>query len=144
VDKEEEKPQEKPDPAPAISTSLKGNGPDTFGLAHSGGGTTIGGSGSARSGSRWGWYAGGVQAKIKDALQGNRRTRAAKFTGLQVRIWSDANGRINRAELKGSTGDPAVDNAIRNDVLTGLQLQEPPPADMPMPITLRISAQRPN
>ena len=32
---------------------------------------------------------------------------------------------------------------IRNQVLTGLQLPQAPPADMPMPINLRITARKP-
>jgi hypothetical protein len=53
-------------------------------------------------------------------------------------------GRIARAELAGSTGDPAVDAAIKNQVLTGLQLQEAPPSGMPLPIVMRITERRPN
>jgi len=37
-----------------------------------------------------------------------------------------------------------VDDAIKNQVLTGLMLPEAPPTDMPMPIVLRVNAQRPN
>ncbi|MEQ1853884.1 MAG: TonB C-terminal domain-containing protein, partial [Chthoniobacteraceae bacterium] len=144
VDEKEEKPVEKPDPAPAISTNIKGNGPDTFGLAPVGSGPGLGGLGSGRRGSKFGWYAAGVQTKIRDEMAKNRKTRTAKFNGLEVRIWVDANGRINRAELKNSTRDAAVDTALRSEVLTGLTLKEPPPPDMPMPITLRISAQRQN
>lgn len=80
---------------------------------------------------------------MTDALRQNDKTRDARLK-LKVRIWSDANGRITRTELSGSSGDPAVDAAIKNDILTGLQLQEPPPADMPMPIVMQIDEQRPN
>jgi hypothetical protein len=46
--------------------------------------------------------------------------------------------------LAGSTGHPVVDAAIKEEVLTGLQLEEPPPADMPLPIVIRLTARRPN
>lgn len=78
-----------------------------------------------------------------EALGKNRRTRSASLS-VKVRIWADATGRITRASLSGSTGDPATDKAIENEILTGLQLQEPPPDDMPMPIVMRITAKRPN
>jgi hypothetical protein len=145
VNEPEQKPQEKPkDEPPALGTNIKGDGPsDGFGLGSSGNGGFLGGGGK-KGGSRWGWYAGQVQAKIGDALRGNRKTRSASISGVQIRIWPDATGRITRAQLSGSTGDPSVDEAIKSEVLTGLQLQEPPPAGMPSPIVLRLSARRPN
>jgi hypothetical protein len=76
-------------------------------------------------------------------LRQNSKTRDARLK-LRVRIWSDTSGRITRSELSGSSGDASVDTAIQNEVLTGLQLQEPPPADMPMPIVMLIDEQRPN
>ncbi len=63
---------------------------------------------------------------------------------VTARIWLDATGRITRATLAGSTGDPATDTAIRQEILTGLQLQAPPPDGMPMPIVMRLKATRPN
>ena len=80
---------------------------------------------------------------MSEALRRNPRTRGAKLR-IEVRIWPDATGRITRAQLSGSSGDPAVDAAIRDEVLTGLQLPEPPPQGMPSPIVLRVIAQRPN
>jgi TonB family protein len=62
---------------------------------------------------------------------------------LQVRVWPDSNGRIIRAQLVGSSGNSAVDQAIKSQVLNGLQLPQAPPADMPTPIVLRITARKP-
>ncbi len=137
---------ETPDEAPApLGTNLQGNGPDGFGLTGRGGGGMIGGTGKGGKGggSKYGWYAGQVQARIVDALQKHRRTRSAALS-LKVRIWADASGRVTRATLEGSSGDAAVDQALVSEILTGLQLQEPPPEDMPMPIVMRITAKRPN
>ncbi|MEO8350649.1 MAG: TonB C-terminal domain-containing protein [Chthoniobacteraceae bacterium] len=144
IDEPEDKPQDDPPPAPDLSTGLQGDGPpDGFGLSGRGGaGSGFGGSGR-RGGSKWGWYAGQVQSKIQEAMRNNRRTRNANLR-IEVRIWAEQTGRINRAQLSGSTGDPAIDAALRNEVLSGLQLQEPPPKGMPMPIVLRITARRPN
>src|SRR5208282_819899 len=63
---------------------------------------------------------------------------------VQIKIWPDKTGRIARVDLDGSTGDPIVDSAIKSEALNGLQLQEPPPADLPLPIVLRITARRPD
>ena len=142
VDKDEQKPDDQPKAAP-VTTGIKGNGPDAFGLAGGNGGNGMLGSGGHRGG-KWGWYAAQVQTQVEEAMRGNQKTRAAKLR-LVVRIWPDRNtGRIIRAEISGSAGDPALENAIKNEVMTGLQLREPPPGDMPLPIVLRLTAQRPN
>jgi hypothetical protein len=37
-----------------------------------------------------------------------------------------------------------MDSVLSGEVLSGLQLTEAPPQDMPMPINLRITARKPN
>ncbi len=135
-------------PPTAMATGIKGNGPGV-GLGSSGtgigGGNAIGGTGDGgNTGSKWGWYAGQVQTKIAEALRQHPKTKAAAISSLQVRIWPDATGRITRIQLAGSTGNAALDAALESEVLRGLQLTEPPPAGMKLPINLRLSAKRPN
>jgi len=139
--KEEQPKEAPPKDEPPLGTGIKGDGPDSFGLSDKAGNGRIGGNNG--NGSKWGWYANQVQSRIQQALQQNRKTRTASL-GLEVRVWADTTGRINRAQLAGSTGDPALDSALRDEVLTGLQLQEPPPEGMPAPITLRLTARRPH
>ena len=137
----EEKPKdipEKPPDEPPIGTNIKGDGRgDSFGLSGSAGNGFGGGGGS-----RFDWYAGQVQRRIADALRNNSKTREASLS-VKVRVWADATGRISRAELVGSTGDPALDQTLRDQVLTGLQVSEGPPDGMPMPVLLRLTARRP-
>lgn len=105
------------------------------------GGTGTGtGAGSGRS--KYGWYAGQVQSVVARALQSHKKTRSASMS-VKIRIWVDGTGRVTRAKVSGTSGDPNVDRAIQSEVLAGLQLEEPPPADMPMPIVMRVSARRP-
>ncbi len=133
-------------PADALGTNLSGNGPaDGFGLGRRDQGMFAGGGGGGggTGGSRFGWYANGVIKSVSEALRQNSLTRNARFD-IKVRIWSDLTGRVLRARLAGSTGDPVVDDAIQNRVLAGFQLQEPPPDGMPMPIVMRLVARRPN
>jgi len=133
-----------PEPAPALGSNIQGDGPNSFGLSGSGNGV-IGGSGKGTGGSgnsKWGWYAGKVQTTVVQALRNHRRTKSAKLD-IKVRIWADSTGRITRATLSGTTGDPALDKALQNEILNGLQLPEPPPEGMPMPIVMKITAQRP-
>lgn len=147
VEEQEPKPDAAPPASDEIGTNLKGDGPgDGFGLSGNGNaGFALGGRGDGARGpaNRWGAYAGQVQSAIGEALRRHPRTRDANFR-IVVRIWPDAAGRVTRAQLAGSTGDTAVDAAIQNDVLTGLQLQEPPPEGMPFPIVMRLTARRPN
>jgi outer membrane biosynthesis protein TonB len=138
--KEEQPKEAPPKDEPPLGTGIKGDGPDSFGLSDKAGNGRIGGNDA--NGSKWGWYANQVQSRIQQALQQNRKTHSASLS-VNVRVWPDATGRINRAQITGSTGDPALDSALRDEVLTGLQLQEPPPAGMPAPITLRLTARRP-
>ncbi len=141
---EEPKPDEPPAPSPDLGTGVKGNGPpDGFGLNGSRGNGLIGSRNAGNNGSRWGWYAGQVQTKIAEALRNHHKTRSAGLA-VQVRVWPDAVGRITRVQLVSSTGNKSMDDAIQNEVLTGLQLQEPPPPGMPAPIVLRLNARRPN
>jgi len=142
VDASEDKPDESPAEAPGVTTSLVGTGGPDFGLkaARRGGDLLEGGGGGKGPRSPFGWYAAKVQKSIQDALTRNSVTSKARFE-KKVRVWTDLSGRITRAKLEGSTGDKTVDQAI-NEALTGLQLQEPPPAGMPMPIVMRLSALR--
>ena len=120
---------------------MTGPGSDGFGLGAGGRGGLAGGGGNGRVRSRFGWYAAEVQRTIQEALGRNRLTSRAQFEN-KVRIWTDMTGRVTRVKLEGSTGDPAVDRAI-GEALAGLQLQDPPPKDMPMPIVMRLAAHRP-
>ena len=141
-----EEPAPADDPPADPGTNIQGNGPaDGFGLSAnkgSGGGTGLGlGGRGGKASSRWGWYAAKVQSGIGEALRRNTKTREAVLNH-KVRVWPDRQGRITRARLESSTGDASMDAAI-TAVLTGVQLAEAPPADMPAPILLRLSARRP-
>jgi len=145
VVEEEEAPEEpSAEPPPDLDLgpgSSGGTGPAIGGAGKGNG--RIGGTGKRGSASKFGWYAAKVQSSIRDALARNPSTRSATFSSLNVRIWADATGRITRVQLLSSSGNSAVDQAIRSRILTGLQLPQGPPADLPMPINLRISARKP-
>ncbi|MCA6116439.1 TonB C-terminal domain-containing protein [Bradyrhizobium sp. WSM 1738] len=149
----EEKPLDKPkdepvkdakndEPPGPLSLDAKATGPgDLFNLGSKVGGNPYGGGGGG--GSRWGWYASIVQAQIEAALRANAKTRNATMQ-VQIRLWADGLGRVNRIQLVSSTGDAELDAAIRNEVLGSIVLREPPPRDMPMPMVTRVTARRPS
>jgi protein TonB len=129
-------------PSVQMGTSIHNNGaPDSFNLSGTPGGDGMLDGGGGGGGSRWGYYAGMVQTQIQEALQKNRVTRNIT-AGLEVRIWADASGMVTRVALDKSSGDPAVDDAVTNQVLRNLQLNQPPPSDMPMPIVMSLTGEQ--
>ncbi|WP_244443466.1 energy transducer TonB [Bradyrhizobium sp. Ai1a-2] len=142
-----EKPQDEPvkdarndEPPGPLSLDAKATGPgDLFNLGGKEGGSPYGGRGG---GSRWGWYSTIVTTQIEAAIRSNPKTRNMA-TQIQVKLWADNSGRVSRVVLTPSTGDPEVDAALRNEVIGGLTLREPPPKDMPMPVVTRVTARRP-
>lgn len=136
---------EAPDEPAPMGSNIQGDGPpDGFGLTGRGGGGLIGGRGKkdGGGGTRFGWYAGRVQGAVTSALRTHRATRSARLT-VKARIWVDPTGRVTRASIEGSTGDPEIDQALPQEILTGIRLSDPPPEGMPMPIVMRINASRP-
>jgi hypothetical protein len=143
----EEQPEPDPKPAdepPPLGTGIKGDGGPSWGLGSEGG---IGGGNGAGIGGRRGGpfdgFARSVSSRIRNVISANRKTRAARIPGCELRVWVDTAGRVTRAKLVPSTGDAGMDATLQNEVLPGVQL-DPPPPGMPMPIVMRLSARRPN
>ena len=140
-EKKPDAPKDKPPDAPApLGTSITGpgGGPD-LGLGRGLGGGGGYGSGVG-GGSKYGWYASEVQNRIRDALVSDPHTRKASLS-VVARIWLDPTGRITKAQVSG--GDPTLDAAVEQYVLTGLQMADGPPGDMPLPVVMRIALKRP-
>lgn len=57
---------------------------------------------------------------------------------VDVRIWVTGGGELKRFELIGSTGDSETDEAIKQAISSLSGFDQPPPANMPQPIWLRI------
>lgn len=143
-------PDQSPDPAPAgdapLGTGVVGDGPpDGFGLgtAPGGGGGFYGGTGTRSStGNAWSRYGYHVQTGIQNALSAHPRTRTLALAA-RLRVWVDANGRIERVELgRDSEATPDVVAALR-EALLGTQLGGEIPRDLPQPVVLRLDARRP-
>lgn len=157
ADIREEQPVEKPKDAPPkeakndepppgpLSLDAKAVGPgDLFNLGGKPGGNPYGGGGGGGGGSALGRFTAIVQKQVQEALAANSKTRSAAINGVQIRIWADSTGRVNRVQLLSSTGDAEIDQAIRNEVFAGLMLREPPPPGAPMPILTRVTERHPS
>ena len=141
VPKETPPDDSEPPPGP-LGLDDAGKGPGDL-LGRPGGrGLIGGGGGGGGGGTRWGWYASIVQTQIEAALRANERTRHAVMQ-IQVRLWPDSTGRINRVQLVSSSGNSDLDAVIRDQILGGMTLREPPPKDMPLPIVTRVTARSP-
>lgn len=144
-EKKIEIPKDKPPDAPApLGTSITGQGGgQDFGLsAGLGGGGGYGNGGGGGMGSKYGWYASQVQTRVVDAVRNNRDTGRSTMDVI-VCIWPDSTGRVTKARVVGSTGNHSLDAALKNEVLTGLQLSDPPPSDMPLPIVIHLTSHLP-
>ena len=89
----------------------------------------------------WTKYANQAASRIADSMRRHGKLKQSNLS-IEAKVWIDSTGRITRAETQ-STGDALLDGALRNDVLSGMQLSGPPPEGMKMPVNLKLSARRP-
>lgn len=130
-------PQPTPDhqpPAQPLGLDAKGGaGSDAFGLAGRPGGQDIIGQGA----SAFVWYAGLLKDQIVNQLGAQPDARSTTYS-VVVSVWIADDGTIRRVRVAQSSGDERRDRSIE-EALTRLgRLSQPPPADMPEPVTLRI------
>uniref|UniRef100_Q07N93 Secretin/TonB short N-terminal domain protein n=1 Tax=Rhodopseudomonas palustris (strain BisA53) TaxID=316055 RepID=Q07N93_RHOP5 len=86
---------------------------------------------------RFNHFLGGVQAGMMTALCRHPEARPGAFrVALQFRV--STSGAITNLALLNSTGKPPRDAAIAS-VLGRLSFSEPPPIDMPQPITMTLT-----
>ena len=134
-------PEEQPTPAddaqppPGDQLGLDADGTagsDAFGLAARRGGRDLIGGGDA-----FRWYANVLKDDILRRLSDNRRVRANRYS-VNVRLWIDRSGAVERVALASTTGDPELDGELER-ALDGIErFAQAPPADMPQPVRLRI------
>ncbi|HVC59318.1 MAG TPA: TonB family protein [Acetobacteraceae bacterium] len=142
IEKAQVKPQQKPVQAPPASplTAEAGTGPNPYGLqVGNGSGDVIGGAGGGGGSEGWQLYAGTIRSQVQGVLRQDDKTRFGRWQ-VAVKIWLSATGTVIRADIVNSSGDPAVDSAIRRD-LDGLGVGQAPPQGMPQPVHLRIAAE---
>lgn len=142
---EQPKPQEAPQP-PAEALKMEGaagDGPSPFAAGtvnneYKGGevATHIGGGGSKR---QFTWFAGLIKSRIEDALAKDPQLASGKYK-VVVHVWVKPDGRLDRFEIAGSSGDAITDDHIKAALNAMPPLSEAPPDDMPQPVKLRITA----
>jgi protein TonB len=83
-------------------------------------------------------YANATTRAINDFLQREKELRRADYR-LQVHVWLQPDGRVQRAELVGSSGDSSLDSALRDALQRFPGTAAPPPERLPQPLRLQVS-----
>ena len=137
IDKPDDKPKDvdKPPPGPLALDAKGGPGSDAFGLGGKPGGADfVGGSGGGGDGFRH--YATVMADRIQQCLTQDDKLDVGKFRGV-LRVWVAGDGRA-RAEILHSTGEPAIDDRIRQDIAGNCTMTEAPPPEMKQPVVVRV------
>lgn len=120
--------------SPDLGVDADGSGAgDGFGLIGKKGGRDL------LDGGPFGSYKGVLASDIKAALDADRRVRAQPYN-LTLELWIGRDGRIERVELGGTTGDRALDKNLRQVLADIGRVREAPPIEMPQPVTLRVTS----
>ena len=141
-----EQPQPKQAP-PQPSPDLKMEGPAGDGPSAFGAGkitnddlSKIGTGGTGEKGglfSPFNNYANLLKGDLQRYLRKNNTLRQRHYT-VVVRVWVGGGGELKKFELIGSTGDSNTDDAIQQALSSLSGFDQPPPANMPQPIRLKI------
>ena len=134
------KPVDAPKPEPDQQLKMEGeagDGPSPFASGevtqeYSGGDI---GSGN---GLQFSFYTNLLQQRIQANLQRNRDLKRVDFR-IVMKVWLDSTGALTRSELVGTTGTAQTDEELRRAMNAMPRVGEPPPSNMPQPITLRIT-----
>lgn len=143
--KMEQPKQEAPQP-PAEALKMEGaagDGPSPFAAGtvnneYKGGdvATKIGGGASRH---QFDWFTGMIKSRIEDALAKDPQLAKGKYK-VVVHVWIKPDGKLDRFELAGSSGNSVTDERIKTALDQMQPSSEAPPEDMPQPIKLRITA----
>lgn len=142
-------PDAPPDPqqadAPAsqdlgVDAQGTGNG-DSFGLVGKPGGkdiTTIGGGGGGDR-AQFSFFAGSMQRHIAEQFNKNEKLKSRDYK-VVIKVWLGADGRVQRFDIAGSSGNQETDAAIRLALSQMTPMPESPPENMPQPVRLRMTS----
>jgi periplasmic protein TonB len=83
-------------------------------------------------------YANAATRAINDYLNRDKELKQLDYR-LQVYVWLQADGRLERAELVGSTGNTEVDAALRRALERFPGTRSPLPDRLPQPLRLQVS-----
>lgn len=130
--------------APDVAKQITINGPaqagnDAFNIGAGDGGGMLGnGGGSGVGGSSYEQY---LSYALQEAVQRDDRTRRLVFD-VRVNLWLSPEGGVTRVELIKPSGVQNTDRALL-EVLRGVRIDTPPPANLSMPVRVAMRGYRP-
>lgn len=142
----EPKPVEAP---PAESLKMEGaagDGPSPFQSGavnneYKGGDVTTGPKiGGKKNMAAFAWFTSKVDAQVKKTLAAESGLNKTKYQ-VEVRVFLNAQGDIDHAELIDSTGDKDTDVLIRKALAGVRPIGESAPEDMPRKVVIRVTSQ---
>lgn len=145
LDEPQPTPQQADAPPPGADLGVDADGSgsgDGFGLVGKKGAADLVGGGGGR-GNPWARFDALLNEAANAALQqalAREKALKDKTYKVVVQVWLDASGRVSRSHLLESSGDPRVDETLKETLRDMRNLREAPPADMPQPIRLRITS----
>jgi protein TonB len=99
-----------------------------------GSGVGIGGGGAADE--RRAWYSRLISRQIEDELKRAKRLQGKDYK-VSAQVWFTAAGGVKRVQLDPGTGDAALDDVLRQEMMQ-VSLSEPMPTDIPQPVRMRV------
>jgi protein TonB len=78
-----------------------------------------------------------LKSELQRYLNKNNSLRHRVYK-VEVRVWLASDGAVKKSELVTGTGDDDTDNEIKQALVKVPTFPEPPPANMPQPIHIRI------
>ena len=132
---------EAPPPGP-LGVDAAGNGPgDGFGLQGRPGGrdVTLGGGGGAAAGLSTTLFANGVARQIAQELGRSGSLRNVEYR-VDLRVWIDREGRIERHEIARSSGDAAIDKLIADGLAHISAVRLSLPDNLKQPLRIRVTS----
>jgi protein TonB len=99
-----------------------------------GSGVGIGGGGAADA--RRAWYSRLISRQMEDELKRAKRLQGKDYK-VSAQIWFSAAGGVQRVQLDPGTGDAALDEVLRQEMMQ-VSLSEPMPPDIPQPVRMRV------
>ncbi len=93
------------------------------------------------NGSKYAWYAGVIKSEIQLALEKNPLLKNGQYKAI-VSVWLKSNGEIEKVSLLDSDASPEIEQAVKLTLESLHAIRQAPPADMPQPVKLRITAKK--
>ena len=141
----EPKPVEAPPAENLKMEGAAGDGPSPFQAGavnneYKGGDVTTGPKiGGKKNMAAFAWFTNKVDAQIKKALDAETALNKTKYQ-VDVRVFLNAHGEIDHAELIDSSGDAETDALIRKVLSRIPPLNESAPEDMPRKVVVRMAS----